>query len=310
MAVASNCQKSSLVKVHDLQPLSEDQSFEFFKKKTFRYDLDGCCPNELIDISIEIAKKCRGLPLAIVAIGGLLSTKERKLHEWQRFCDNMTLELKKDSHLTGINKILAFSYDDLPFHLKSCLLYFGMYPEDYKVESKRLIRQWIAEGFVKEERLYTLEEVAEGYLTELIHRSLVQVSSVRFDGKTKSCCVHDLTREMILEKCEDLSFCKHISGDDPSSLSGIIRRLTITTDSNDFTKCIENSHVRSPFFFANVWQFFIEDFMRKIVTKCRRLKVLEFEAFSKDKLSNFLNENLGSLIHLKYLTFSKKKRLE
>ncbi|CAJ2639972.1 unnamed protein product [Trifolium pratense] len=220
MAVASNCQKSSLVKVHDLQPLSEDQSFEFFKKKTFRYDLDGCCPNELIDISIEIAKKCRGLPLAIVAIGGLLSTKERKLHEWQRFCDNMTLELKKDSHLTGINKILAFSYDDLPFHLKSCLLYFGMYPEDYKVESKRLIRQWIAEGFVKEERLYTLEEVAEGYLTELIHRSLVQVSSVRFDGKTKSCCVHDLTREMILEKCEDLSFCKHISGDYPK-LEGV-----------------------------------------------------------------------------------------
>jgi len=52
--------------------------------------------------------------------------------------------------------------------LKSCLLYFGMYPEDYEVKSKRVILQWIAEGFVKEESGKTLEKVAEGYLTELI----------------------------------------------------------------------------------------------------------------------------------------------
>lgn len=111
----------------------------------------------------------------------------------------MTFELKNDSHLTGIKKILGFSYDDLPCYLKSCLLYFGMYPKGYEVKSKRVILQWIAEGFVKEESGKTLEEVAKGYLTELIRRSLVQVSSVRIDGKPKSCCVHDLIRMMILE---------------------------------------------------------------------------------------------------------------
>ncbi|GAU41221.1 hypothetical protein TSUD_128970 [Trifolium subterraneum] len=309
--VATNCQKSSFVKVHvhvhELQALTEKQSSELFNKKAFRFDVDGRCPNELInEISLNIAKKCKGLPLAIVAIGGLLSTKEKNAFQWQRFYDNMPLELKKDSHLTGINQILAFSYDDLPFHLKSCLLYFGMYPEDYKVESKRLIRQWIAEGFVKEESGNTLEEVAEGYLTELIHRSLVQVSSVRVDGKTKSCCVHDLTREMILEKCEDLSFCKHVNGDDPSPLSGIIRRLSITTHSNAFTKCIENSHVRSLFLFAHcpqqISQYLKAEYFRRIITEYRRLKVLEFEV-STVKMHNMLHENLGSLIHLKYLSF-------
>ena len=49
-----------------------------------------------------------------------------------------------------------------------------------------MIGQWIAEGFVKDEKGKTLEEVAEGYLIELIHRSLVQVSSLRSDGKAKS----------------------------------------------------------------------------------------------------------------------------
>ncbi|KAK2440997.1 disease resistance protein RPM1 [Trifolium repens] len=304
MEVATNCQKSSLVKVHDLQPLSEDQSFELFKKKTFRFDFNGCCPSELKEISLEISNKCKGLPLAIVAIGGLLSTKEKKETEWRRFCKNMTLELNKDSNLTGINKILAFSYDDLPFHLKSCLLYFGMYPEDYIVKSKRLIRQWITEGFVKEESGRTLEEVAEGYLTELIHKSLVQVSSVRIDGKTKSCCVHDLTRVMILEKCEALSFCKHISENGHSSLCGIIRRLSITTYLDVFPTCTESSHVCSLFLFINESQLLDEDFMRRIFTEYRRLKVLEFEVSQvKFRNTNILQVNLGGLIHLKYLSF-------
>jgi disease resistance protein RPM1 len=72
--------------------------------------------------------------------------------------------------------------------------------------NQRVIRQWIAEGFVKEEKEKTLEEVAEGYLAELIHRSLDQVSLLRIDGKAKGCRVHDLTRDMILEKMRILIF--------------------------------------------------------------------------------------------------------
>jgi disease resistance protein RPM1 len=41
-------------------------------------------------------------------------------------------------------------------------LTISIYPDDYEVKSKRLIRQCIAEGFVKEERGKTLEDVAEG----------------------------------------------------------------------------------------------------------------------------------------------------
>jgi disease resistance protein RPM1 len=53
--------------------------------------------------------------------------------------------------------------------------------------------------------------------------------------------------------------------------------------------------------------------MRRIFTKYRRLKVLEFEVYSEVKLSNILHENLGSLIHLKYLSFmnlSAETRIE
>ncbi|RHN80536.1 putative P-loop containing nucleoside triphosphate hydrolase, leucine-rich repeat domain, L [Medicago truncatula] len=300
--VAMYCKKSSFIEVHELQPLTEEQSIDLFNKKAFQFDLEGCCPKELIDIAFEIARKCKGLPLAIVTIGGLLSTKGRNAFEWQRFSENMTVELRNDSHLTRIKKILGLSYDDLPFYLKSCLLYFGMYPEDYEVKSKRVILQWIAEGFVKEESGKTLEEVGERYLTELIRRCLVQVSSVSIDGKTRSCCVHDLIHMMILEKCEDLSFCKHFNDDDHSSLSGTIRRLSIATNSGDFRACIENSHIRSLFLFTDKSNYLEESILKRIFKKQRTLKVLHLE-----DVGCFVDyKPFRCLIHLKYLSLKNR----
>ncbi|AES58973.1 NB-ARC domain disease resistance protein [Medicago truncatula] len=262
MDVAIYCKKSSFI-------------------QAFQFDFEGCCPKELIDISFEIARKCKGLPLAIVTIGGLLSTKEKNAFEWQRFSENMTLELKNDSHLTGIKKILGF--------------------KDYEVKSKRVIRQWIAEGFVKEESGKTLEEVAEGYLSELIRRSLVQVSSVSIDGKSKSCCVHDLIRIMFLEKCEDLSFFKHFNEVNHSSLSGTIRRLSIATYSSYLRACIENSHIRSVFFFTNKSKYVEISIMSRILKKHRTLKVLDFQDNISGLYQNVLPKWIGLLLNLETL---------
>ncbi|XP_045827041.1 disease resistance protein RPM1-like [Trifolium pratense] len=291
--VVGSCKKSSFTELLELQPLTQEQSLELFNKKAFKFDYGGCCPKELSCIAVEIVNKCKGLPLALVAIGGLLSTRAKTGFELQRFRENLSLELKKDTNLIGIKEIVALSYDDLPYYLKSCLLYFGMYPEDYQVKPNRVIRHWIAEGFVKEERGKTLEEVADGYLTELIHRSLVQVSSIRKDGKAKGCCVHDQIREMILEKFEDLNFCRQTSEDGKSSLSGIIRRLSITTTSNDLTPCIESSHVRSLLVFTNIESKLFSG--NRIPKNYRLLRVLDCK-------SALVPENLGSFIHLKYLS--------
>jgi disease resistance protein RPM1 len=155
---------------------------------------------------------------------------------------------------------------------------------------------------VKEEVGKTLEEVAQGYLTELFRRSLVQVSSIRIDEKAKTCRVHDLIRLMILEKIEDLTFSHEISEDDHSSLSGIIRRLSIISNSNCLMEDIESSHVRSILVFTDYDSS--KNFARKITTKCKLLKVLDFEAA---KLHH-VPKDIGKLIHLRYLSF--KKNLE
>ncbi|RDX65046.1 Disease resistance protein RPM1, partial [Mucuna pruriens] len=291
MQVAQYCWNSF---IYVLKPLSEEDSLILFNKRAFRGELKGCCPPELVKISREIVRKCQGLPLTIVAVGGLLSSKDKNAFEWKLFSQNLSLEL--DRNLTGITKILGLSYDDLPNNLKSCFLYFGMYPVDYEVKYDRLIRQWIAEGFVKHESGKTLEEVAEQYLTELVHRNLVQVSSFTIDRKVKRCRVHFSLHDMILRKNKDTGFCRYNDEHDPSMLSGMVRRLTVTTGSNDLIGSTESSHIRSILIITN--KGLSEHFINRIPAKYMPLRVLDFE----DARLYYVPENLGNLIYLKYLS--------
>ncbi|KAF3455493.1 hypothetical protein FNV43_RR00122 [Rhamnella rubrinervis] len=128
-------------------------------------------------------------------------------------------QLESNPHLSSISRILSLSYDDLPYYIKNCYLYFGMYPEDYSIKCSRLIRQWVSEGFITSKKDKTLEEVAQQYLTELMNRSLVQVSQVNYCGKPKECRIHDLLRDMILRKMEDLRFGSHYFPSNGSSFS-------------------------------------------------------------------------------------------
>ncbi|MCH79679.1 NBS-containing resistance-like protein [Trifolium medium] len=297
MHVAEYFKKSFHVVVHELQPLPPNKAHELFCNKVFR----GQCPSELEEMSNEIVHKCGGLPVAIVAIGGLLSTKPKTMFEWRKLTQNLRMELERNVHLTGLAKILSISYNDLPYHLKACMLYFGIYPEGYTINSKRLTRQWMAEGFVRYEMNRNLEEVAEEYLTELIHRSLVQVSEVGFDGRVKSCQVHDVLREVIIRKMHDLSFCHLMDEYDEQVTVGMTRRLSITSISNNVLRNTKNSGICAIFVFDN--GELPKDFMDGLSAKFKLLKVLDFE----NSLLNSVSDNFGNLFHLRYLNLSHTK---
>ncbi|QCD95502.1 disease resistance protein RPM1 [Vigna unguiculata] len=296
--------KSFPVHIHSLQPLPSDKSWELFCKKAFKFELDGQCPAELKGMSDEIVGKCKGLPLAIVAIGGLLSTKSKTVFEWQKVSQNLNLELHRNAHLTRLTKILSLSYDDLPYYLKPCVLYFGIYPEDSSINHKRLTRQWIAEGFVKSDGR-ALEQVADEYLSELIYRSLVQVSWVGFEGKVKNCQVHDLLHEVIVRKMKDLSFCHFVhEGDDESATSASTRRLSIDTSSssiNNVSKSTNFTHIRAIHAFGKGGA--VELFSGPLASESRVLKVLDLESTSL----NYVPRNLGNIFHLKYLNLKNTK---
>ncbi|XP_042488302.1 putative disease resistance RPP13-like protein 3 [Macadamia integrifolia] len=130
--------------------------------------------------------------------------------------------------------ILALSYTDLPYYLQSSFLYFGLYPEDYEISSEKLIRLWVAEGFILQRGEETMEDTAEEYLEELIDRSMIQAASRRPDGGVEKCRIHDLLRDLAVSeaKKDKLLEIYGTSNCSASSLSRF-RRLAIHPNNNE-----------------------------------------------------------------------------
>ncbi|KAF2297289.1 hypothetical protein GH714_020700 [Hevea brasiliensis] len=153
--------------IFHIKPLKGSEAWHLFCKKAFSSYPDKSCPRELELLASELVGKCKGLPLAVVALGGLMSSK-KSITEWRSVYDNLNWQLNNNQMLEVVKSILLLSFNDLPYPLKHCFLYCCLFPEDYIIRRKRLIRLWMAEGFIQRVNRITPAEVAESYLMELI----------------------------------------------------------------------------------------------------------------------------------------------
>jgi disease resistance protein RPM1 len=243
--VANFSRGSSLVHVYRIEPSTQKGAWELFCNKAFRFEFKGQCPKDLEGLSRDIVRRCGGLPpLAIVAVSGLLATKEKTVLEWKKALRGLRgSAMVSDPYIDNVTNILSLSYGDLHYHLQSCFLYFGMCPEDFPIKLGRIIQLWVAGGFVQEKPGMTLEEVGEEYFIELIRRSLVQVDKVSLKGTPKTCRVHDLVHDVILSKSKEPSLC-HVSSSF-STFEGIGRHLSISNRGSNTPNSITKSQTRS-----------------------------------------------------------------
>ncbi|XP_022887612.1 disease resistance protein RPM1-like [Olea europaea var. sylvestris] len=202
--------------VHEMEALSDEDYCKLLCNKTGNETI----PRHLKDSTNGILDKCKGLPLAIDVVGGLLDMKDKNnIEEWSTVCSYLNTKLHGYSdNLERIRQILLLSYHDLPYYLKTCLLYssifledstnferirqvlllgyydlpydlrtcllhLSIFPEDHMIDCMILIRLWIAKGFVQGKERLTKEEVALRYLEVLINRSLIQVVERYPDGR-------------------------------------------------------------------------------------------------------------------------------
>ncbi|KAK1268906.1 Disease resistance protein RPM1 [Acorus gramineus] len=123
------------------------------------------------------------------------------------------LHLEREHRIVNMKRIILLSYTDLPYNLKSCFLYLSLFPEDYNIKFMKLIRLWMAEGFVKSnQQNIMVEEVAKEYINVLIKRGLILIADRNSYGKVISCRVHDVVREIILSKAREENFTTFTDG--------------------------------------------------------------------------------------------------
>ncbi|WOH04183.1 hypothetical protein DCAR_0623592 [Daucus carota subsp. sativus] len=175
--------------VHQLRFLTENESWELFCKRAKP-------TKQQEKLGMEMVRKCKGLPLAIVVLSGLLLHKN-----WSDVNDHLWRKLKMTSR--EIHEILNLSYDDLSLRMKQCFLYLARYPEDQPFPVKDLMSLWIAEEFITEADEgdgVVMEDLAGDCLNELINRNMIQIAKLNLGGEVVYCRMHDLLRDLAIQK--------------------------------------------------------------------------------------------------------------
>ncbi|CAN1128219.1 Putative disease resistance RPP13-like protein 1 [Linum perenne] len=201
--------------IYSLNQLDTNDCWLLFAKQAFG-DEFGEHP-QLEVVGREIVRKCKGIPLAAKALGGLLHS-ERDIHKWEKVLNSNLWDLPSNKILPA----LKLSYYYLPSHLKQCFAYCALFPADYEFKMDELILLWMAEGFVVQHEGNTdIEEIGEQYFHDLISRSLFQQSASDKSLVTMHDLIHDLAKYVSGE------FCFRVDGSNSWTVSQMTRHLSL-----------------------------------------------------------------------------------
>ncbi|XP_031248731.1 putative disease resistance protein RGA3 [Pistacia vera] len=179
-------------KIIPLGTLSEEKCWYLFSKVAFLGESNEES-NELKEIGRKIVQKCKGLPLAVKTLGSLLRFK-RKFVEWKDILESEVWELEEVEQ--EVFRPLLLSYYDLSPTLKKYFSYCAIFLKDYEIEKEKLIRLWMAQGYVKSKPNKDMKLVGEEYFETLAMRSFFQdFKQNEYDLDISSCKMHDILHD-------------------------------------------------------------------------------------------------------------------
>jgi Leucine-rich repeat (LRR) protein len=269
---------------HHIMELSKEDCWSLFAKYAF-HDDNPIAYLELEAIGRQIVEKCKGLPLAIKAIGTLLWSK-LDVDEWDKVLRSELWDLPIEE--IGIIPALRLSYKYLSPHLKRCFAYCSIFPKDYAFKKDELVLLWMAEGFLLQPKNKTMEEVGDDYFLALVSRSLFQKSD------HNEYIMHDLVSD--LAKFISKQFTLSLVDDCPPEIVSNTRHLSFHENFASFQEAKRLHTILE----LNLLRGYIYDTQFPLLmTSCLRvLKLTHHVGFIK------LPNSIGKLMHLRYLDVS------
>ncbi|CAL4972372.1 unnamed protein product [Urochloa decumbens] len=301
--------------------LSPEDTYELFRRRVFGR---GDCPGRYRSRYYQdVFRITRGLPLSIVVLAGVLRSKELPA-EWDEVMAQLApaaareqqQQQHKGSGSRGTttrhhggggapareqHKIMSMAFDDLPHHLKSCFLYLAAMRESTAVDAARLVRLWVAEGFVRPRRGSTMEEVGQEYLKELISRCMVQLVDKDEFGAVRAVSVHDRLHAFAQDEAQEACFVE--SHDSTDVLApATVRRLAVLSSNTDRHVQLSNAlpKLRSiicDFTHGRRGRCIVQGSDLGFLHASKFLRVIDIKGLELKKLPN----EIGSMIHIRYL---------
>ncbi|KAG6733927.1 hypothetical protein I3842_01G247100 [Carya illinoinensis] len=187
---------------YDLPCFDDDESWSLFEKVVFQEGSSTADAREELEAyGKEIVRKCKGLPLAVQHIGGLLRGNV-DVQEWSRIVKELDEESNSKSKSDIILSVLRLSFDRLSSNLKRCFEYCSLFPKAYVFDKNDLIKLWMAEGFIESNDIDRTEEIGSRDFDDLLNRFFFECSS---EDKTKF-RMHDLIQDLAIEVSKPLCF--------------------------------------------------------------------------------------------------------
>ncbi|GKV48176.1 hypothetical protein SLEP1_g55003 [Rubroshorea leprosula] len=296
--------------IYCLKLLEDDACLSLFTQHALRANNFDGHPH-LKDIGEELVRKCKGLPLAITTLSGLLRGKPHPV-EWESILNNEIWHISENR--SEILPALRLSYNHLPSYLKPCFAYCALFPKDYEFDEMELIQLWMAEGLLQREshgKKQMEEDIGHQYFQELLSRSLFQSSS-RVESRF---VMHDLINDLAINVAGKM-YCNLGSSMDDEKLEKA-RHLSFTPHffelSERFRVLDELKHFRTflPLRALNdnrKISFLSNKILHHFLPTLNRLRVLSLRSY-QIKLSE-LPTTIGNLIDLHHLDITDTPSLK
>ncbi|CAD5195643.1 unnamed protein product [Musa acuminata subsp. malaccensis] len=280
---------------HPVEKMDEESGWKLLRKIVFEAGEEAEIAG-LEDTGTRIVEMCDGLPLAIKAMGGVLSPKEKTKAEWENVLRSDAWSMNSTDK--ELPRALHLSYEDFPPHLKQCFLYCSLYPEKSDLYYKEIVRLWVAEGLILKQGDRLVEDIAEEYYRELVCRSLLQVNPSYADHSYFS--MHDLYRTLGANLMQEEGISIVHGRTFTTNTNTKIRRLSVSKMGHRLElpdevmrhKCLRTLILADSFNTLTIE----ENLLRSLP----HLRVLDLSNTSIEGIPDFI----GDLLHLRYLNLN------
>ncbi|KAL6900678.1 hypothetical protein ACP4OV_005354 [Aristida adscensionis] len=279
---------------HELVSLGEDDSWALFSRKAFSKGVQEQI--ELVTIGRSIVSKCKGLPLALNAMGALMSSK-RTVQDWVAIAESDISDTNRGKD--EVLSVLKLSYRHLSSEMKQCFAFCAVFPKDYEMEKDKLTQLWMANGFIHEEGPMNLAQKGEFVFSELAWRSFLQ------DVKAKRIFLSSSVRDTIGCKLHDLmhDLAKDVT-DECASAEDLVQGKALIKDVY---------HLQVPWLELKGNSASLEDTssLRTLLTQSEHRELQELKLMSLRALCcedhSIIHRQLINTAHLRYLDLSWSK---